>query len=60
MAAPSASTSNLTTTRDSVTVILEGKKLPGMGVPVVVWKLPRNTCLQSKMEFLYQSFVIRI
>lgn len=31
MAAPSASTSNLTTTRDSVTVLLEGKTLPGKG-----------------------------
>lgn len=31
MAAPSASTSGLTTTRDSVTVLLEGKTLPGKG-----------------------------
>src|SRR5215469_11060717 len=31
MAAPSTSIPNLTTTRDSVTVLLEGKTLPGKG-----------------------------
>ena len=31
MAAPSTSTPNLTTTRDTVTVLLEGKTLPGKG-----------------------------
>lgn len=31
MAAPSGSASNLTTTRDSVTILLEGKTLPGKG-----------------------------
>jgi hypothetical protein len=31
MVQPSASTQNLTTTRDSVTVLLEGKTLPGKG-----------------------------